>query len=118
MMDQAENISDMIQVQSQLSGVQLRIEEIQGQLNYLKDQTALSTVSVRIYEPGAPASGNPQPLTKAWDSAVDGFQSVIGGLVVAVGWLAPFALIALAGLFVLKLRNRPKAAPVVEPPAA
>lgn len=118
MMDQAENISDMIQVQSQLSGVQLRIEEIQGQLNYLKDQTALSTVSVRIYEPGAPASGNPQPLTKAWDSAVDGFQSVIGGLVVAVGWLAPFALIALAGLFVLKLRNRPKAAPVVEPPVA
>lgn len=117
MMDQAENISDMIQVQSQLSGVQLRIEEIQGQLNYLKDQTALSTVSVRIYEPGAPASGKPQPLTKAWDSAVDGFQSVIGGLVVALGWLAPFGLIALAGLFVLKLRNRPKVAPVVEPPA-
>lgn len=117
MMDQAENISDMIQVQSQLSGVQLRIEEIQGQLNYLKDQTALSTVSVRIYEPGAPTSGKPQPLTKAWDSAVDGFQSVVGGLVVALGWLAPFALIALAGLFVLKLRNRPKAPPVVEPPA-
>jgi uncharacterized protein YdcH (DUF465 family) len=118
MMDRAENISDMIQVQSQLSGVQLRIEEIQGQLNYLKDQTSLSTVSVRIYEPGAPASGNPQPLAEAWARAADGFQSVIGGLVVAVGWLAPFALIALAGLFVLKLRNRPKAAPVVEPPVA
>lgn len=117
MMDQAKNISDMIQVQSQLSGVQLRIEEIQGQLNYLKDQTALSTVSVRIYEPGAPLVGNPQPLAEAWARAAAGFQSVIGGLVVALGWLAPFALIAMAGLFVLKLRNRPKAAPVVEPPA-
>ncbi len=117
MMDQAKNISDMIQVQSQLSGVQLRIEEIQGQLNYLKDQTALSTVSVRIYEPGAPLVGNPQPLAEAWARAAAGFQSVIGGLVVALGWLAPFALIAVAGLFVLKLRNQPKAAPVVEPPA-
>lgn len=117
MMDQAKSISDMIQVQGQLSGVQLRIEEIQGQLNYFRDQTALSTISVRVYEPGAPLSGKPQPLTKAWDSAIDGFQSVIGGLVVALGWLAPFALIGLAGLFVLKLRNRPKVAPVAEPPA-
>ena len=116
LMDEARGISDMIQVQSQLSGVQLRIEEITGQLNYLKDQTSLSTISVRVYEPGAPASGNPQPLAKAWNGAVDGFQSVIGGLVVAVGWLAPFALIALIGLFVLKLRNRPKVA--AEPPAA
>ncbi|CAN5899187.1 hypothetical protein BH23ACT12_BH23ACT12_15020 [soil metagenome] len=118
LMDEARGISDMIQVQSQLSGVQLRIEEIQGQLNYLRDQTALSTISVRVYEPGAPVSGNPQPLANAWDSAIDGFQSVIGGLVVALGWLAPFGLIALAGLFVLKLRNRPKVAPAAEPPVA
>ncbi len=118
LMDEAEGISDMIQVQSHLSGVQLRIEEIQGQLNFLRDQTALSTISVRVYEPGAPASGNPQPLTEAWEGAIDGFQSVIGSLVVAVGWLAPFGLIALAGLFVLKLRNRPKVEPAADPPAA
>lgn len=118
LMDEARGISDMIQVQSQLSGVQLRIEEIQGQLNYLRDQTALSTVSVRLYEPGAPASGSPQPLAEAWEGAIDGFQSVIGGLVVAAGWLAPFGLIALAGLFVLKLRNRPKVEPAAETPAA
>jgi hypothetical protein len=118
LMDEARGISDMIQVQSQLSGVQLRIEEIQGQLNYYRDQTSLSTISVRVYEPGAPLGGEPQPLAQAVDRAVDGFQMVIGGLVVAIGWLAPFALIALAGLFVFKLRNRPKAAPVVEPPAA
>jgi hypothetical protein len=118
LMDQAKGISDMIQVQSQLSGVQLRIEEIQGQLNYYRDQTSLSTISLRVYEPGAPAGGRPQPLAMALDRAVDGFQSVIGGLVVALGWLAPFALIGLAGLLVLKVRNRPKRAPVVDPPAA
>ncbi|MEX0789286.1 MAG: DUF4349 domain-containing protein [Actinomycetota bacterium] len=118
LMDEARGISDMIQVQSQLSGVQLRIEEIQGQLNYLRDQTALSTVSVRVYEPGAPTSGTPQPLAEAWESAIDGFQSVIGGLVVAIGWLAPFGLIVLAGLFVLKLRNRPKVERAADSPAA
>lgn len=118
LMDEARGISDMIQVQSQLSGVQLRIEEIQGQLNYLRDQTALSTISVRVYEPGAPAAGSPQPLATAWEGAIDGFQSVIGGLVVALGWLAPFGLIALAGLFVLKFRNRPKVEPAADSPSA
>lgn len=115
LMDQAKGISDMIQVQSQLSGVQLRIEEIQGQLNYLKDQTALSTISVRIFEPGAVAIGKPQPLTEAWGRSLVGFQSVIGGLVVALGWLAPFALLGLVGLFVFKLRTRPKVAAPAEP---
>jgi hypothetical protein len=118
LMDEARGISDMIQVQSQLSGVQLRIEEIQGQLNYYRDQTNLSTISVRIYEPGAPLGGRPQPLAEAVGRALDGFQSVIGGLVIAIGWLAPFALIGMAGLFVFKLRNRQKVAPVAEPPAA
>ncbi len=108
LMDEAKGISDMIQVQSQLSGVQLRIEEIQGQLNYLKDQTAFSTISVRVYEPGAAEPGSPRRLEDAWEQAIEGFQSVIGGLIVAVGWLAPFALIALVGLLVLRLRNRPR----------
>lgn len=117
MMDEAKTISDMIQVQSQLSAVQLRIEEIQGQLNYLKDQTSYSTISVRVYEPGAAESGTPKGLARAWEEAVDGFQSVIGGLVVAMGWLAPFGVIALVGLLVFKLRSRPKA-PVAEAPPA
>lgn len=115
LMDEAKGISDMIQVQSQLSGVQLRIEEIQGQLNYLKDQTTLSTISVRIYEPGAAAIGKPQPLSEAFGRALVGFQSVIGGLVVALGWLAPFALIGMVGLFVFKLRTRPKVPAPAEP---
>ncbi|HVL50863.1 MAG TPA: DUF4349 domain-containing protein [Actinomycetota bacterium] len=107
LMGEAEGISDMIQIQSQLSGVQMRIEQIQGQLNFLNDQTSFSTISVRIYEPGA-AAGPPRGLAAAWQGAVEGFQSVVGGLVVALGWLAPFALIALVGLLVFRLRNRPK----------
>ena len=118
LMDRANGISDMIQIQSQLSAVQLRIEEIQGQLNYLRDQTSFSTISVRLYEPGAPEFGPPRGLARAWEGAVAGFQSVIGGLVVAAGWLAPFALIGLVGLFVLRLRNRPKVPATAEAPPA
>lgn len=108
LMDQTETISDMIQVQGHLSGVQLRIESIQGQLNFLNDQTSFSSISVRLYEPGAEEAGLPKGLAKAWEEAIQGFQSVIGGLVVAVGWLAPFVLIGLVALAVYRLRSRPE----------
>lgn len=107
LMDRSETISDMIQVQSQLSAVQLLIESIQGQLNYLNDQTSFSTVSVLIFEPGAREPGLPKGLANAWEEAVDAFQSVIGGLVVALGWLAPFALLGLVGLIIYRFRHRP-----------
>ena len=115
LMGEAETVADMIQVQSQLSGVQLRIEEIQGQLQYLKDQTSYSTITANIFEPGAAMLGEPKPLAKAWQEAVNGFQSVISGVVVGLGWIAPFALIGLIGLAVYRFSRRPKTKPVQEP---
>ncbi|MGH2771919.1 MAG: DUF4349 domain-containing protein [Actinomycetota bacterium] len=112
LLDQAKSVSDMIQVQQQLINVQLQIEQIQGQLQYLKDHTGFSTITARIYEPGAAVpDGKPRPLGKAWNAAVDAFQNVIGGLVVALGWIAPIALIAAAGYLVWRLSRRSKSTP-------
>jgi hypothetical protein len=106
LMGEAKTVSDMIQVQSQLSNVQLRIEEIQGRLQYLKDQTSFSTISVNIYEPGAALLGEPKPLAKAWAEAVDAFQSVISGAVIGLGWIAPLAVAGLIGLGVYRISRR------------
>lgn len=106
LLEQAKSISDMIQVQSQLSNLQITIEQIQGQLNFLKDQTSLSTITVRLFEPGAPAVGRPVPLARAWKQAVQGFQSVVGAAVVALGWLTPLVLAALIGLGVSRWIRR------------
>lgn len=116
LMDQAKSISDMIQIQSQLSAVQLRIEEIQGQLQFLQDQTSFSTITARIFEPGAPIGGRPKGLAKAWQDAREGFESVIGGTVVAAGWIAPFGLIALAGFVGYRLVRRSRVRPAAAKP--
>lgn len=109
LMERATTIADLIQIQSQLSQVQLQIEEIQGRLNFLKDQTAYSTITVRIFEPGvSTARGR---LGKAWAEAIEGFKSVIAGLVVFVGWMAPLVLLGLIVVIAWRLlRRRPKAA--------
>lgn len=113
LMEEAKTIADMVSLQQQLSTVQLQIEEIQGQLESLKDQTAYATITSRIFEPGATKSPEPKGLGRAWSEALDGFKTVLGGVVIAAGWMAPFALMGLGGFFAARsFRNRRKPLPV------
>ena len=102
--DEATTIQDTIQVQQEVSNVQLQIEEIRGRLNYLQDQTAFGTISVALAEEGVAAPGL---LERAWDAAVDGFVGVVAGTVVALGYLLPFAVVAAIG-FLIYRRARPR----------
>lgn len=116
LMDQAKTVEEMIRIQEGLASVQLRIEELEGQLQYLRDHTSLSTISARIFEPGAGAEKPKTGLARAWREAVEAFQRVVGGLIVALGWLAPFALLGLAGFAGWRISRAKPAAQT--PPAA
>src|SRR5919106_1775183 len=104
--DQAVTVADTIRIQHELSAVQLRIEEIEGRLRYLRDQTSLSTISVALVEEGAAVPG---ALDRAWSRAFDGLLSVVAGMVVALGYVVPIAAIGLAALVVFR-RVRPSGA--------
>lgn len=111
LMGESKSVSDLLQVQQQLSNLQLEIEQIQGQLEYLKDQTSYSTVSARIFEPGAATTSPPRKLGLAWQQALTGFQNVLGGLVIVLGYLAPFGALAGLGAIIWRISKR-KARPV------
>lgn len=105
--DEATTVADTIRIQNELSRIQLQIEEIEGRLRYLRDQTSLSTISLTLAEEGVAAPG---AFDRAWERAVDGFLSVFAALVVGLGYLLPFAAIGLAGLLVYR-RVRPSGSP-------
>jgi hypothetical protein len=108
LLDKATTISDSIQIQGQLSQVQLQLEQIQGRLNYLNSQTSFSTVIVRMFEPGVERATPRGLLAKAWANGVRGFQSVIAGIIVLLMWLAPLVILALLGVLLWRvLRRRP-----------
>jgi hypothetical protein len=109
--DEAVTVAGTIRIQNELSGVQLRIEEIEGRLRYLRDQTSLSTISVTLAEEGAAVPGS---IDRAWGRALNGFLSVLAGLVVALGYVAPLAAIGLIGVLVFR-RIRPSGAPGYAP---
>jgi hypothetical protein len=102
----------VIAVQNQLQQVQSNIERLQGQLNYLEDQSSFSTIVLQLSEPGAagPAGEPAGRLARAWATAVNGLGVMAAAVLVAVVWLTP--LVVLAGLVLLGLRvlRRPRPA--------
>ncbi|MEX0985623.1 MAG: DUF4349 domain-containing protein [Actinomycetota bacterium] len=111
--DRATTISDTLRIYDELEQVQLRIEQTQGRLNYLDQQTSISTLEVTLSErepePAAQQQGsgveNPS-LTRAWERAVQGFLGVIATVIVGLGYLVPLGILVGIGLLVFMLVRR------------
>ena len=112
LLDRARSVTDVIAVQNQLQQVQSNIERLQGQLNYLEDQSSFSTIVLQVSEPGAagPAGEPAGRLARAWATAVNGLGVMAAAVLVAVVWVTP--LLVVAGLVLLGLRalRRPRPA--------
>jgi Domain of unknown function (DUF4349) len=99
LMGQATTIRETITVQNRLSQVELQIEQIQGQLNFIQDQVAEATVHVELHEEDAAqvltsAVENPS-LGSAWDRSIQGFLNVVSAVVIGLGYLIPIAVLGL-----------------------
>ena len=99
LMGQATTIRETITVQNRLSQVELQIEQIQGQLNFIQDQVAEATVRVELHEKdAAPVQTseveNPS-LGSAWDRSIQGFLNVVSAVVIGLGYLLPIAVLGL-----------------------
>ena len=98
LMGRSTTIADSIKVQQQLQNVQGNIEELEGQIRLLDDQTAMSSITVSMNEAGPfVAPVKTQPLAQAWHDALDGFVAVIAAVVVGLGYLIPLGLVVLVG---------------------
>ncbi|MGZ4480683.1 MAG: DUF4349 domain-containing protein [Gaiellales bacterium] len=118
LMDRAQDVTDTIRVETTLSAVQGTIERLQGQLRYLRDQTALSTIEVDMTEIGAAPPGKPGELRTAWNRAGDAALSVVTSLIVAAGFLLPLGLLGGLALFAgLRVWPRIAALPRSQRPA-
>jgi hypothetical protein len=109
LMQKATSIEQTIRVQNALDETQLRIEQIQGQLNVLNDQTSLATITVALREEGVePAAKVENPsIVTAFKRGVSGFVAVVGAIVTGLGYLLPILAIVLIWWFVAaRLRRR------------
>lgn len=112
LLEDAEGVADAIAVQQQLEGLQGQIEQVQGRLQLLDARTTFSTLTVELFEPGAPVelagAGGPRPdFGQYWAQARDAFVNVVGGMLVVGFFVAPLlVLLAAAYLVWQALRRR------------
>lgn len=106
-----EAVDDAVRVRGELDRIQTEIERITGRLTYLEDRTAFSTLTVELFEPGAPppATEAPQPgLARYWQTGLDALVAAAGTLLVVGLGSLPFVFVLGAILAVVRaLRRRP-----------
>jgi Domain of unknown function (DUF4349) len=121
LLGQAKSISDVISIQNQLQNVQSNVNRLQGQVDYLRDQSSFSTIELDLAEPGAAGRAVPRTrLAKAWSTAVDGLGAMAAAALVLVVWVVPLGLVALIAIWVVHRLRRPAAGVgvVPRPPAS
>ncbi len=93
LLKKANKVSEMLEIEAQLSSIREEIEAKQGQLNYLKNQISLSTVTIEFYKPIAQESGATESYgAKIWNAIQSGFNSFSGFLIGLIS-IWPFVIL-------------------------
>jgi hypothetical protein len=124
-MKQAKNVSDALEVQTEISNVRTEIERMEGRKRFLENQSSLSTIIITLQTPApivtASTSGFGHSIKEAFGDGLDTAASIILGLIRLIIVLIPIALFILlplgliARLLVRRLRANKKAEPVAQP---
>jgi hypothetical protein len=111
LLQKATSIPDIITIQNQIGQITGQIEQLKGQISYLEHATTYSTINVTLREAAVVA---PRPVDElgfqsALHNAVYYFFQSVNFMVVALGALAPYLLLALVGFgaFTIWRRRRP-----------
>lgn len=107
------SVQDAVTVREELDRIQADIERITGRLNLLEDRTSFSTLTVEIFEPGAPTpavqAGSARDLSGYWQTGLDALVAAVGTIVVVTLGVLPLAVILLIVFVVVRaFRRRPR----------
>ncbi|WP_276366720.1 DUF4349 domain-containing protein [Chryseolinea sp. H1M3-3] len=103
----AKTVEEMLSIESQMEDVRSNIESMEGRLNYLRNQVALSTITLSYFETTAADFGFASKLITSLKNGWDNFMV----LIIALVSIWPF--IILSAIIVYILIRRRKMSPVV-----
>ena len=105
----ANSLDEILRLNNAVDDVLIRIEELKGRVKLINDQSSKATITVYMHEEGVERddSADTPSIFDAWKSSIDGFLSVVGAIVIGIGYLLPLiALAAVAWFAVRSLRRR------------
>jgi hypothetical protein len=104
LLKKATKVSEMLEVEAQLSAIREEIEAKQGQLNYLQDRISLSTVTIEFYKLVAPDSGITVSYgMKIWNAFKSGFNSFSGFF---ISLISVWPFLGILGILIYFVKKR------------
>ncbi|WP_040165165.1 DUF4349 domain-containing protein [Microbacterium gorillae] len=114
LMAQAGNVADLTATDEALSQRQAELDSYTQQLKALKDQVAMSTLTVTLHQADT-AAADPAGFGDGLAAGWHGLVAAVNGTIIAVGfllpWLAIAAVVALVIWFIVRARRRRRDTP-------
>ena len=102
LLKKANKVSEMLEIEAQLSAIREEIEAKQGQLNYMQNRVSFSTITVEFYKTVATESGITTSYgMKIWNAIKSGFNS-ISSLFIRMLEIWPFIIILIVGIYYIR----------------
>ena len=108
LLKKANKVSEMLEIEGQLSAVREEIEAKEGQLNYMQNRVSFSTITVEFYKPMAGESGATVSYgMKIWNAIVSGFNSISSWFINLLS-IWPFIIIVITIVFLVRKKIKSK----------
>ena len=98
LMNRATSVADTIRVENELSQVQGAVEELEGRIRYLRDQSAMATVTLSLAQAGAVAPGKSTAIGRSFRDAAAHALDVVTTVIAGAGLVLPIALLVALAL--------------------
>lgn len=108
LLKKANKVSEMLEIEKELSAIREEIEAHEGRLRYLKSRVAMSTVVIEFYKHTEQQAGATVSYgSKMWNAIKSGFNG-ISTFFIGVLYLWPFILIFVIVFILIRRRIRKK----------
>jgi len=108
LLKKANKVSEMLEIEAQLSAIREEIEAKEGQLRYMQSQVSMSTISIEFYKTVANEGGATISYgSKIWNAIASGFNG-ISSFFIGLLSIWPFLIILAAAVYYIRKRFKKK----------
>jgi hypothetical protein len=108
LLKKANKVTEMLEIEKQLSAIREEIEAKEGQLRYMQSQISMSTITIEFYKTVANEGGATISYgSKIWNAITSGFNG-ISSFFIGLLSIWPFLIILATGFYFIRKRFKKK----------
>lgn len=107
-MEKAENVSEILEVQVQMERVQVELDRIDGRLKYLDNRVDYGTITVTLEEPEPVGGGEKFSIVSVINESIAGFLTVTAGLIIILISIIPLIILGIIAYAIFRWWKRRK----------